>query len=99
MASGSQVCKPNWADFPTTPKNKKKEIRSASAKCHPKSNTESTNKKGARAKTAKKSTVPKNKKSRKIPTARPQSPTLLTTIALKADLLACALVNQKFISK
>jgi hypothetical protein len=26
MASGSQVCNPSWADFPTAPTNKKKHM-------------------------------------------------------------------------
>tara|TARA_B100000749_G_scaffold280523_1_gene277103 strand:+ start:8532 stop:8732 length:201 start_codon:yes stop_codon:yes gene_type:complete len=28
IASGNQVCKPNWADLPTAPNNKKNEIKS-----------------------------------------------------------------------
>jgi hypothetical protein len=53
----------------------------------------------AKANKVKKSLVPKNKKIKKIPTAKPKSPTRFTTIAFKADLLACARVNQKLINK
>lgn len=47
----------------------------------------------------KQSNEPKVKKINPIPTAKNQSPTLLTIIALKADLFACTLVYQKLTNK
>jgi hypothetical protein len=99
IASGSHVCNPNWADFPTTPKNKKNEIISDKKNSYPKITTQSCKIYGAKANTVKKSTVPKNKKIKNIPKAKPQSPTRLTTIALRADLFAWIRVYQKLISK
>lgn len=88
IASGSQVCNPNCADLPATPKSKKKEIMSASLNVKLKNVTFKFKVCGARAEIDKKSTVPKKKNSKKIPTERPRSPTRFITIAFKADLLA-----------
>ena len=99
IASGNQVWSPNCADLPTTPKKRKKLTKSASLIGKEIKSTVSFNKWGDRAKMDKKSTVPKNRKIRNIPKASPQSPTRLTTIALRADLFAWSLVNQKFINK
>lgn len=48
----------------------------------------SFNANGAKAKTAAKSTVPVKKNNKNIPTAKPQSPIRLITIAFNADLFA-----------
>jgi len=99
MASGNQVCKPNCADLPTTPKNRKNAIISIIFRLKPNKENCSSIKNGNNANTVKKSTVPRNRKIKNIPIASPQSPMRFTTIALKADLLACTLVNQKLINK
>lgn len=82
------MCKPNCADFPTTPKNKKNATKSAITMSNDRRLTELVKEKGAKVKTVKKSILPAKKKTKKIPTASPQSPIRLTTIAFKADLLA-----------
>ena len=44
MASGSQVCNPNWADLPITPKNKNKQIKKTSLEGETKLKTEEKSK-------------------------------------------------------
>ena len=61
IASGSQVCKPNWADLPTTPKNKKNAIKSANVTVKLNTSIDSDKIYGANEKIVKKSTLPKKK--------------------------------------
>ena len=51
IASGNQVCKPIWADLPTTPKNRNKEIMSIIEKSKAKNEKDVSAKKGAKTKT------------------------------------------------
>jgi len=56
IASGNQVCKPTWADLPTEPKNKKKQIKFKQKHSKPKKLMVELLKKEAIAKTTEKST-------------------------------------------
>lgn len=87
MASGSQVCNPNCADFPITPKNKNKQIKKTSLEGETKLKTEE------------KSKDPKVFQRRNIAKSKPMSPTLFTNMALIAARFASSLVNQKLINK
>ena len=57
IASGNQVCKPIWADLPTTPINKKKQIISKHKRLYPNSEILLLKKKGAIEKIIEKSVV------------------------------------------
>ena len=92
IASGNQVCSPICADFPTAPIIR--QIPMASNR-----RGEELATVGTIAKTVGKSNDPNPISIMNIPTATPKSPTLLTTIAFIAALLAWILVNQKFINK
>lgn len=63
IASGNQVCKPNCADFPTTPKNKKNATKSAITMSNDRRLAELVKEKGAKVKTVKKSILPAKKKN------------------------------------
>ena len=56
IAEGSHVCKPNCADLPTQPKNKKEQIMSKHIKLKPKKEKVTSLKNGANENTTKKST-------------------------------------------
>lgn len=89
IASGSQVCRPNWADFPMAASKNSNPIRVRTVSFM----------QGDKLYTVAQSRLPKVQKTPKKATLRNISPTRLTTMALMADLLACIRVNQKLISK
>ena len=89
IASGSQVCKPIWADLPTAPKNKKIEINSIV----------SVGQNGTKVLITAKSSEWKTIKIKLIPVSKNRSPILLIINALVAALPAWARVCQKPISK
>jgi hypothetical protein len=99
MASGSHKCKPNWADLPTAPINKKKQIRSIFATQKPKNNIFSCNIKGTNSKTTTKSTVLKVNQINMIANIKKISAILFITIAFIAALLANKRLCQKLINK
>jgi hypothetical protein len=99
IASGNQVCKPNCADLPIAPKNKKKEIKLILFIEKPKKLKNSSINKGINGKITEYSKDLKVLNIAKIAIAIPKSPILLTIIALIADLFACIRVNQKLINK
>src|SRR5512143_1674762 len=73
MASGSQVYRGIWADFPVAPKNRHRVMAVRSPE--PMGNL------AARGKTSEKLIVPKVQKIRKTPNRNPKSPIRLTTKA------------------
>ena len=83
---------PIWADLPTAPIIIQKPIAS-------RRRGEELAIEGTRAKTVGKSREPNPIRIKNIPMANPKSPTLFTTMAFIAALLAWILVNQKFIKR
>ena len=99
IASGNQVCKRNWADLPIAPINKNIQIKVIKDDSKPKNTNLFSMNFGAVSKTSWKFIVPKYKKIRKIPIAKPKSPTLLTINALIAALFALSFLYQNPINK
>jgi len=99
IASGNQVCKPTWADFPAGPINIKLPIIPYVVISCPSMIIVSSFKYGAIANIVLNSNVPNVIHIINIAIAIATSPTLFTTIAFIADLFAWILVYQKFISK
>ena len=91
MASGSQVCSPNCADLPMAPMNNSRQMSVSASGCQPKNGMVLPTSVGACAKMVPKSTAPTIANSAKIPSAKPKSPTRLTTKALIAAALASGL--------
>src|ERR1700744_4339532 len=95
IASGSQVCRPSWADLPIAPTNSsRQQVDSASAwvprkvKCIPTLDA-------AAAKTGSNCTESKMKYTAMMPSEKPKSPTRLTTKALIAAFCGAGLSYQK----
>ena len=82
MASGNHVCKPNCADFPQLPINKRMQIRKRASTWKLQKITGVSDRCAAKAKIAEKLTVLKSEKRPMIPRARAKSPTRFITIAL-----------------
>ena len=99
MASGNQVWRPIWADLDKTPINKNKPIKNNKLNFILKIKMYSFCIKGIIALSIEKSSDPYNKNIIEKEAKRETSPTLLTINALKADLTAWILENQKFIKK
>ena len=99
MASGNQVCNPNWADFPTAPINNKIHMVVKVSSCRLQKSKGVSTIFGAHAKAEAKFTLLHCEKRAIIPKAKPISPTRFTNIAFIDALEACNRVNQKLISK
>jgi hypothetical protein len=99
MASGSQVWRPNWADLPHEPINKKKQIREIKLHFVEKSTIWADSKKIANGKITLNSKDRNRKKIRAVAIKKPRSPMRLTSSAFKAALFACTLVFQKLIKR
>src|SRR5664280_109961 len=91
MASGSQVCSRNCADLPMAPMNSSRQISVSTSGCQPKNHMVLPVSDGAWAKTVSKSIAPTSANRAKMPSAKPKSPTRLTTKALIAAALASGL--------
>ena len=91
MASGSQVCSRNCADLPIAPMNSSRQISVSASGCQPKNGMVLPTSDGACAKTVSKSIAPTIANKAKMPSAKPKSPTRLTTKALIAAALASGL--------
>ncbi len=99
MASGSQVCSRNCADLPMAPMNSSRQISVRASACQPKKLMVLPAIAGAWAKMVSKSTAPTIMNSAKMPSAKPKSPTRLTTKALIAAALASGFLYQKPINR
>src|SRR3954468_11650790 len=99
IASGSQVCSPNWADLPIAPTNSSRHRVVMIGTLCPAKMKLLLAMAGAAANTASKSKVPNTAQIPKMPSAKPKSPTRLTTKALMAAALAEGRVYQKPISR
>jgi len=99
IASGNHICKPNCADLPKAPSKKKKHIKFKKLKLTPKIKKFELDKKGIIGNNDKKLSEPNSLKTNKTPVRIKKSPTLLTSIAFKADFNAGKRVFQKLINK
>ncbi len=99
IASGSQVCSRNCADLPIAPMNSSRQVMVSASASRPKTWTVLPTSPGAAANTCSKLTEPVSAKTRKMPSAKPKSPTRLTTKALIAAALAEGFSYQKPISR
>ncbi len=99
MASGSQVCSRNWADLPIAPMNSNRQISVSASACQPKKSMVLPVSPCAPAKMVSKSVEPIIMKIAKMPSAKPKSPTRLTTKALMAAALADGFWYQNPISR
>ena len=88
IASGSQVCRPICADFPIAPMNRRMQARVSESTRQPRKSIVVPATLGALPNTVSKSSEPKITKTAKMPSAKPKSPTRLTTKALIAAALA-----------
>ena len=88
MASGSQVCRPNWADLPMAPTNSSRHRQVITSTWLPRKLKVWPLCCGTAARMALMETVPKTRKVPKMPRLKPKSPTRLTTNALMAAALA-----------
>ena len=95
IASGSQVCSRNCADLPIAPMNSSRQASVSASQSKPKKWMVLPARPGAAAKICSKPTEPVSAKTRKMPSAKPKSPTRLTTKALIAAALADGLSYQK----
>ncbi len=91
IASGSQVCSRNCADLPIAPMNRSRQMRVSASACQPKKLMVLPVSDGACAKMVSRSIAPVIMNTAKIPSAKPKSPTRLTTNALIAAAFASGL--------
>jgi hypothetical protein len=99
MASGSQVCSRNCADLPIAPMNSSRQITvSVPSTFQPRKVHGLAGAGRLAAKITSNSMEPKMKTA-KMPSAKPKSPTRLTTNALMAAALADGFLYQKPISR
>ena len=91
MASGSQVCRRNCADLPMAPTKSRTAIRFAAFQSVQRNRSSVCASCGAAANTSSKPMPPTAANSAKMPSAKPKSPTRLTTNALIAAALALSL--------
>src|SRR4030088_1134583 len=75
IASGSQVWRPSWADFPIAPTNRRMQASVNDGTCQPRKLIVVATAEGALPNTVVKSSEPKITKTAKIPSAKPKSPT------------------------
>ena len=94
IASGNHVCKPSWADFPIAPKKSRRQHSVIASTSKPRKAILLPCSDGICAKILSKFTVPVKVNSAKIPSAKPTSPTRLTTNALMAAAQALGRLNQ-----
>ena len=99
IASGSQVCSRNWADLPIAPMNSNRQVSVSASACQPKKSMVLPVSAGAPAKMVSKSVEPISMKIAKMPSAKPKSPTRLTTKALIAAAFADGFWYQNPISR
>ncbi|OIQ64015.1 hypothetical protein GALL_544390 [mine drainage metagenome] len=99
IASGSQVCSRNCADLPIAPMNRRRQVSVSASACQPKKSMVLPARPGASAKIVSKSVEPTSMKIAKMPSAKPKSPTRLTTKALIAAALADGFWYQNPISR
>ena len=95
MASGNQVCSRNWADLPMAPMNSSRQVMVMASAFRPKIWIGLLARPGAAAKIVSKATEPVSPNTRKMPSAKPKSPTRLTTKALMAAAQAEGFSYQK----
>ena len=88
IASGSQVCSRNCADLPIAPMNSSRQAIVSASQSTPMKWIVLPARPGAAANIWSKVTEPVSTKIRKMPSAKPKSPTRLTTKALIAAALA-----------
>ena len=99
IASGSQVCRPSWADLPMAPMNSRKATTSSAWKLWPNATISVSFRRSALAKITSNWTLSNTTNAAAIPSMKPKSPTRLTTNALIAAAQAEGLVYQKPISR
>src|SRR3954471_2115265 len=88
MASGSQVCRPSWADLPMAPTNSSRQAVSSAGTLLPRNMKWADAISGVLAKISLKLTLPLSIQTAQMPSAKPKSPTRLTMNALIAAALA-----------
>lgn len=99
MASGNQMCKPTWADFPKAPNIKKKEMTFNKLNCEPNMYILFNFIKGIKEKKTGNSKVLSSIETKIIPYSKKISLILLINTAFKADLLAIIRLYQKLIKR
>ena len=99
IASGSQVCSRNCADLPIAPMNSSRQTMVSASQSTPHRWMVLPAMPGAAAKICSRPTEPVSANRRKMPSAKPKSPTRLTTKALIAAALADGRSYQKPISR
>ena len=99
MASGSQVCRKNWADLPMAPMNSSTPARSSADQVWPRNSQPVPALDAIIGNSSANWIVPNIQKTVMMPRAKPKSPTRLTTKALMAAALAVGFLNQKPISR
>ena len=99
IASGSQVCRKNWADLPMAPMNSRKPARSSADHWTPRNSQVVPAFVATNGNSSENSIVPYIQKMVMMPSTKPKSPTRLTTKALMAAALAVGFLNQKPISR
>ena len=99
MASGSQVCRKNWADLPMAPTNSRAQARSTACQYEPANHQPSPAMAATFGNTSANWIEPNIQKTVMMPSAKPKSPTRLTTKALIEAALALGFLNQKPISR
>ena len=99
IASGSQVCSRNCADFPMAPTKRRMQVTSRKSKEWPRKVSSASTIPGVAANTASKETVSNMRKMARMPSAKPKSPTRLTIKALIAAALAAGRLYQKPINR
>jgi hypothetical protein len=95
IASGNQVCSRNWADLPIAPMNSRRQVRVSASAFQPRKLMVLPVRPGAAWKMVSKSVEPTSMNTAKMPSAKPKSPTRLTTKALIAAALADGFWYQK----
>ena len=99
IASGSQVCRPSWADLPIAPTNSSRHSVVRMSTLWPAKMKLLPTMCGAAANTASKSRVWNTDQIPKMPSTKPKSPTRLTMKAFMAAALADGFWYQKPISR
>ena len=99
MASGSQVCRKNWADLPMAPMNSSRPARSSADQVWPRKSQPVPALPAISGNSLANSIVPNIQKTVIMPSRKPKSPTRLTTKALMAAAEAVSFLYQKPISR
>ncbi len=99
IASGSQVCRPSWADLPMAPMNSSRHETSSAGTLRPRNSKRIPAISWALAKISLKPMLPVSIQTAKMPSANPKSPTRLTMKAFIAAALADGRSYQKPISR